>query len=263
MTSKVALVTGGAQGLGAATAIVLARRGCRIAVADIDDAGSLRTAGSCDRQQSMPPESARALNISVDLATDDGPARMVEETLRRFERLDVLINCAAYAPVESFLAMTARSWQSALLINVRAIALGMSAAARVMMTQGSGHIINVTSAAARMALPNFSAYAATKAAVDALTRAGAAALGSYGIRVNGFSPGMMDTPMQEQIEAEFARLENASSAASFKAERTARVPLKRRTTAEEMAESLAWLALDSPAYMTAERLNVTGGLDKD
>jgi NAD(P)-dependent dehydrogenase (short-subunit alcohol dehydrogenase family) len=188
---------------------------------------------------------------------------MVEETLLRFQRLDVLINCAAYAPVESFLEMTARSWQSALLINVRAIALGMSAAARVMVKQGSGHIVNVTSAAARMAMPNFAAYASTKAAVDALTRAGAAALGSYGIRVNGFSPGMMNTPMQEKIETELARLEGATDADSFKAERTARVPLKRRTSAEEMAESLAWLALDSPAYMTAGRLNVSGGLDKD
>ena len=74
---------------------------------------------------------------------------------------------------------------------------------------------------------------------------------------------MMDTPMQESIEARFARLEERSDVAAFKAERTARVPLKRRTTPQEMAESLVWLALDSPSYMTAERLNVTGGLDKD
>ncbi len=69
--------------------------------------------------------------------------------------------------------------------------------------------------------------------------------------------------MQETIEAALGRLEGASSALSFKAERTAGVPLKRRTSAEEMAESLAWLAIDSPAYMTAARLTVTGGLDKD
>ena len=102
---------------------------------------------------------------------------MVEEAVRHFGRLDILINCAAYAPVESFIEMTAKSWERALLINVRAVALSMSAAARTMMTQGSGHIINVTSTAARMALPNFAAYAATKAAVDALTRSGAAGLG--------------------------------------------------------------------------------------
>jgi NAD(P)-dependent dehydrogenase (short-subunit alcohol dehydrogenase family) len=261
--SKVVLVTGGAQGLGAATAVALARRGCRIAVADIDEAKSLCTAESCDRQGPVTSASSRALSIAVDLATADGPLRMIEETLRRFERLDVLINCAACAPVESFLEMTARIWESALLINVRAVALSMSAAARVMVAQRSGHIVNVTSTAARMAMPAFAAYAATKAAVDVLTRAGAADLGPYGVRVNGFSPGMMDTPMQEKIEAEFARLEGRSDIAAFQAERTARVPIKRRTSPEEMAESLTWLALDSPAYMSAARLNVTGGLDKD
>jgi NAD(P)-dependent dehydrogenase (short-subunit alcohol dehydrogenase family) len=114
-----------------------------------------------------------------------------------------------------------------------------------------------------MALPHSAAYCASKAAVDALTRSGAVALGPYGVRVNGFSPGMMDTPMQESIERRLAQLEDRSDAAAFKAERTARVPLRRRTTAEEMAQSLVWLAIDSPSYMTAERFNVTGGLDKD
>lgn len=254
--STVVLLTGGAQGLGAATAIALAKRGCRVAVADIDQAQAARTAAQCGR-------SAESLSIPVDLATSDGPSRMVDQALTRFGRLDVLINCAAYAPVESFLEMTAKGWESALLVNVRSVALSMSASARVMVEQGSGHIVNVTSTAARMALPNFAAYSATKAAVDALTRAGAVGLGPLGVRVNGFSPGMMDTPMQEKMEVEFARLESRTDLAAFKAERTARVPLKRRTSAEEMAACLAWLALDSPPYMTAERLNITGGLDKD
>ena len=263
MDSKVALVTGGAQGLGAATAVALVTRGCSVAVADIDEAGARRTAELCERLRPAVSVSARAFPIVVDLATPDGPQSMVDEACRRLERLDVLINCAAYAPVESFLEMTPKSWEAALLINVRAVALAMSAAGRVMVRQRSGHIVNVTSAAARMAVPNFATYAATKAAVDALTRVGAVALGPHGVRVNGFSPGMMDTPMQESIEARFARLEERSDVAAFKAERTARVPLKRRTTPQEMAESLVWLALDSPSYMTAERLNVTGGLDKD
>ncbi len=263
MNSRVALVTGGARGLGAAAALALARRGCTIAVADIDGAKAALTAEECDSTNPAASPCSRALSIAVDLATADGPVRMVEETLRRFARLDVLINCAACAPVEAFFDMTAKGWESALLINVRAVALSMSAAARAMVAQRSGHIVNVTSAAARMALPNFAAYAATKAAVDALTRAGAAALGPHGVRVNGFSPGMMDTPMQEKIEAELARLEDRPDIAAFRAERTGRVPLKRRTSPGEMAESLAWLAIDSPAYMTAERLNVTGGLDQD
>jgi 3-oxoacyl-[acyl-carrier protein] reductase len=263
LESTVALVTGGAQGLGAATAVALAARGWSVAVADIDAEGARRTVTSCEPVAQIAAAPASAFSIAVDLATGDGPRRVVDETLRRFGRLDVLINCAAYAPVESFFDMTAKCWEAALLINVRAVALSMSAAGRAMIQQRSGHIVNVTSAAARMAPPNFAAYAATKAAVDALTRAGAVALGPHGVRVNGFSPGMMDTPMQESIEAHLARLEDRPDVATFKAERTARVPMKRRTSPEEMAQSLVWLAIDSPRYMTAERLNVSGGLDKD
>lgn len=254
---KVALITGIAQGLGAATAFAIARREWRVALTDIEEAGARRTAAECVRL------GAEVFALTLDLGQAETAQVLVDATLKKFERLDVLINCAACAPAESFFEMTAAAWEVALRVNVRAVALCMSAAGRVMIRQRSGHIVNVTSAAARMALPNLAAYAATKAAVDSLTRSGAAALGPHGVRVNGFSPGMMDTPMQESIEATCARLEDRSDIAAFKAQRTARVPLQRRTNAEEMAESLVWLALDSSDYMTAERLNVTGGLDKD
>lgn len=257
MTAQVALITGGGQGLGAAAAILLAARGWIVAIADIDAPRARLTAAGCSRK------TPGSFAIPVDLAEAEAPQRMIDVVMNTCGRLDVLINCAAVAPVESFLEMTAAAWEAALLVNVRAVALSMAAAGRVMICQRAGHIVNVTSAAARMAVPNFAAYAATKAAVDSLTRSAAVALGPHGVRVNSFSPGMMDTPMQESIEATFARLEGRADVAAFKAERTARVPLKRRTGPEEMAESLVWLAVDSPPYMTAERLNVTGGLDKD
>jgi NAD(P)-dependent dehydrogenase (short-subunit alcohol dehydrogenase family) len=253
--SKVALVTGGAQGLGAAVCRALSARGYTVAVADVNAEGADAVAGAC--------ESAGAFAIAVDLASADGPQMMIEACVQRAGRLDVLVNCAACAPAEAFLDMTAAAWDRALGVNVRAIALAMAAAAREMAKTGAGRIINVTSAAARMALPNYAAYAATKAAVDSLTRSGAAALARYGIRVNSISPGMMDTMLQLSTEEIFCRLEGRNDLEQFRAERTARIPLGRRTTAEEMAEAVAWLAVDAPDYMTAERLNVSGGLDKD
>ena len=249
-----ALVTGGARGLGAAVCRQLAARGEVVAVADLDAAGAKAVAKACGDA---------AFAIMVDLASADGPASMVEETVRRAGRLDVLVNCAAAAPAEAFLEMTAAAWEQALLVNVRAIALATAAAARVMAAQGSGRIVNVTSAAARMALPNYAAYAATKAAVDSLTRSAAVALAPQGIRVNSISPGMMDTPLQQETEAIFCRLDGRSDLEAYKAERTARIPLGRRSDPEEMAQAVVWLALDAPDYMTAERLNVSGGLDKD
>jgi len=134
----------------------------------------------------------------------------VEECVRRTRRLDVLINCAAAAPAEAFLEMTAEAWELALRVNVRAVALAMAAAAREMTRNGGGRIVNVTSAAARMALPHYAAYAATKAAVDSLTRSAAVALAKQGIRVNSISPGMMDTPLQVRTEETFCRLEGRS-----------------------------------------------------
>ena len=250
----VVLVTGGAQGLGAAVCRQMAVRGWTVAVADVNAAGAEAVAAACGDA---------AFGIVVDLATAEDPARMVEDTLRRAGRLDVLVNCAAVAPAEAFLDMTADAWEQALLVNVRAVALAMAAAGRAMATHGSGRIINATSAAARMALPNYAAYAATKAAVDLLTRSAAVALARHGVRVNSLSPGMMDTPLQERTEAIFCELEGRHDLEAFKAERTARIPLGRRSDPEEMAEIVVWLATEAPDYMTAARLNVTGGLDKD
>jgi NAD(P)-dependent dehydrogenase (short-subunit alcohol dehydrogenase family) len=250
----VSLVSGGARGLGAAVCRQLAARGEGVAVADVDAAGAEAVAKACGNA---------AFAVVVDLASGEGPARMVEATVRRDGRLDILVNCAAVAPAEAFLDMSAAAWERALLVNVRAIALAMAAAGRVMAGQGGGRIVNVTSAAARMALPNYAAYAATKAAVDSLTRSAAVALAAHGIRVNSISPGMMDTPLQQETEAIFCGLDGRSDLEAYKAERTARIPVGRRSDPEEMAQAVVWLALDAPDYMTAERLNVSGGLDKD
>ena len=257
MATIVALITGGAQGLGAASALALARRGCAIAVADVNASGAERVAARCREAN----ESSFAL--AIDLRSADAPRRMVDETVRRAGQIDVLVNCAAAAPAEAFLDMTAEAWEAALLVNVRAVALTMAAAGREMARRKSGRIINVTSAAARMALPNYAAYAASKAAVDSLTRSGAVALAPHGVQVNSLSPGMMDTPLQMRTEEIFCKLENRGDLEQFKRERTARIPLGRRSDPEEMAAAIVWLALDAPAYMTAERLNLSGGLDKD
>jgi NAD(P)-dependent dehydrogenase (short-subunit alcohol dehydrogenase family) len=254
---KVVAVTGGAQGLGHAVCRRMAKRGWAVAVVDVNAQKAFEVAQECERMGPM------ATPVVVDLGTAGGPQRMIDETVRAYGRIDALVNCAAFAPAEAFLEMTAEAWDRALSVNVRAVALSMAAAAREMKETGGGRIVNITSAAARMALPNYSAYAATKAAVDSLTRSAAVALAGHGIRVNSLSPGMMDTPLQMQTEETFCRLEGRTDLERFKAERTARIPLGRRTTPEEMAEVVEWLIVDAPDYMTAERMNVSGGLDKD
>lgn len=254
-----ALVTGAARGLGAAVAARLAARGLVLALGDRDATGMAETARRCSGVGREP------IALPIDLAEAEAPGRLVEDAARALGGLDVVINCAAAAPAEPFLEMTARAWEAALLVNVRALALIMAAAGRVMAAQtpAGGRIINTTSAAARMALPHYAAYAATKAATDSLTRTAAVALARQGVLVNSLSPGMMDTPLQQETEALFARFEGRGDLDAFKRERTARIPLGRRSDPEEMARVLEWMALDAPDYMTAARINVTGGLDRD
>jgi NAD(P)-dependent dehydrogenase (short-subunit alcohol dehydrogenase family) len=255
--ARVIVVTGGAQGLGEAVCLRMAARGWAVVVVDINAEGAARVAQAC------ASAGGKGHALVVDLASAADPERMVAQAVQTAGRLDVLVNCAAAAPAEAFLEMTAQAWELALSVNVRAVALATAAAGREMARQGGGRIVNVTSAAARMALPNYCAYAATKAAVDSLTRSAAVALAPLGVRVNSISPGMMDTPLQLRTEEVFCRLEGREDLQRFRDERTARIPLRRRTTPDEMARLIEWLAADAPDYITAERLNASGGLDKD
>jgi 3-oxoacyl-[acyl-carrier protein] reductase len=244
------LVTGGASGLGRAIALGAAQRGVKVVVVDIDGKGAAAVAKECG-----------GYTLAADLIQD--AERVIEEGAKLLGGLDVLVNNAGFGTGEAFLEMKAETWDRTLGLNVKALALGCAAAGRIMMRQKSGRIINVTSPASRMALPNYTAYAASKAAVDAITRAAAVALAPHGIRVNSLAPGMMDTPMQRITEEQLARIEGRNDIDAFLAERTARIPVGRRIEPEEVAKSVLWLAFDAPDYITAERLNMSGGLDKD
>ena len=244
------LVTGGASGLGRAVALGAAQRGAKVVVADIDRAGAEAVAKACGGHA-----------LAVDLIADAEQA--IEDGARLLGGLDVLVNNAGFGAGEAFLEMKAETWDRTLGLNVKALALASAAAGRIMKAQKSGRIINITSPASRMALPNYTAYAASKAAVDAITRAAAVALAPYGIRVNSLAPGMMDTPLQRVTEEALARIEGRNDIENFLAERTARIPVGRRIEPEEVAKTVLWLAFDAPDYITAERLNVSGGLDKD
>lgn len=252
-----ALVTGAASGLGEAIALQFAQRGWRIAIADIDAAGAARVAAQCKAA------GGEGHAITVDLLESGGPERMVADAIRLLGCLDVLVNNAGYGTGEAFLDMTEATWDRTLGVNLRAMAFAMTAAGRHMKQNRAGRIINVTSPASRMALPNYTAYAVSKAGVDSLTRSAAVALAPFGVMVNSVAPGMMDTAMQRTTESVFAKLEGRADIERFLQERTNRIPLGHRTDVETVASTVVWLAADAPDYITAERLNVSGGLDKD
>ncbi len=250
---KHVMITGAGSGLGRATAIALAQRGCHVAIVDIDAAAADAVAREC----------GHAHAIVQDLTAPGGAEAAVTRSTAALGALDIVVNNAGYGAGEAFLEMREATWDRTLDLNLKAVALICAAAGRHMREHGGGRIINVTSPASRMALPNYLAYASSKAGVDAVTRAAAVALAPFGITVNSVAPGMMDTPMQRITEQQLAAIEGRSDIEAFLNERTRRIPLGRRTDCETVAGTIVWLALDAPDYITAERLNASGGLDKD
>jgi len=255
---KRALVTGAAGGLGREVAVQLAMRGCAVGIADINAAGASETA------RLVEAVGGQALEIVGDFTLEGAPEAAVDKVVARWGGVDILVNNAGYGVIEPFLESSYTSWTRTLALNVTALAMASKAAGRVMREQRAGRIVNITSPGSRMALPDYTAYTASKAGVDSITRALAVALAPYGVLVNSLAPGMMDTEMQRSTEVELARVNGRSNdLQAFLDERTRRVPLGRRAEIAEVAESVVWLCLDSPPYMTAERLNMSGGLDKD
>ncbi|MBN9026020.1 MAG: SDR family oxidoreductase [Rhizobiales bacterium] len=257
LEGKRAAVTGAAAGLGRELAIELARRGVAVALIDIDAKGLEQTRALVGDAAAAP------LVIAADLTAPDAPAAIIGQIEREWGGLDILINNAGFGRIEPFLEMKAATWQKTLAVNVTAVAMMTIAAGEIMKRQGEGRIVNLTSPASRMALPNYAAYAASKAGVDSITRAAAIALAPFGVRVNSVAPGMMDTEMQRSTEADLARIEGRPDVQAFLDERTRRVPIGRRAEIAEVAAAVIWLALDAPSYITAERLNASGGLDRD
>jgi 3-oxoacyl-[acyl-carrier protein] reductase len=254
---KRVLVTGAAGGMGREVALQLARRGCSVGISDINSDGIAETAKLCRAERVEIEE------IVGDLTKEGTPEEAVSRVVRRWGGIDVLINNAACGIVEAFLDATYETWTRTMALNVTALALTCKSAGLVMRSQRSGRIINVTSPGSRMALPDYTAYSASKSAVDSITRSAAVALAPYGILVNSIAPGMMNTEMQRSTEEALARVNGRDDVLAFLDERTRRIPLGRRAEVAEIASSVIWLALDAPAYMTAERLNMSGGLDKD
>jgi NAD(P)-dependent dehydrogenase (short-subunit alcohol dehydrogenase family) len=253
---QVVLITGAAQGLGKATALAFASRGAAVALVDVNEALLNETASELRR------EGGKCATLAADITSPGAAPSIVQKTLEQLGRLDILINNAGASSVEALLDVTEREWDKIFAVNVKALFFLLQAAARVMKDSGGGRIINVSSPGTRMTLTNYTSYATSKAAVDYITRTAAANLGVYGITVNAVAPGRMDTPMQRLTEES-----NAAAAGidlkTYIQSRTVDIPLRRRTTPEEVAEGIVWLATQTAAYVTGNRLNISGGLELD
>ena len=256
LAGKVVLITGAGQGLGRAAAQAFARRGARLCLVD------LNVTTLNDAAEELRESGAVCQTIAANIAVSGAPQAIIQKTVDAFGGLDVLVNNAAVSSIEALLDVTESEWDKVFAVNVKALFFLIQAAARVMKGSGGGRIVNVSSPATRMTLTNYTSYATSKAAVDYITKTAAAALGPFGITVNAVAPGRMDTAMQRITEEA-----NAAAAGidyqAYVQSRTVDIPLRRRTTPEEVAEGIVWLTTQEASYVTSNRLNISGGLELD
>jgi len=241
--SRVVLVTGAQQGIGAATALAFAVAGHDVAINWLDERSAAEAIASRVRA-----EGQRALTLRADVADVAQIAAMVDTTVSELGRLDVLVNNAGVFPRVTFLEMTEAEWNLVIDINLKGSAFAAQAAARAMLAAGrGGSIINLSSRSLAGAVLGVH-YSASKAGVVGMTRAMALALAPHGVRVNAIAPGLTDTaqPRYGNTEDELAEMAKL-------------VPLGRMARPEEIAALSVFLASDVAAYVTGQVYNINGG----
>ena len=242
-TSRIALVTGGARGIGRAIALALAQPGLTIYLNDVvlgEDA--LRT------QQEVEALGASARLVKFDVADAAGVNQGLNYILKESGRLDILVNNAGITRDNLIVRMKETEWDAVLGVNLKGAFNCIRAASRPMVKQRGGRIINISSVVGVMGNAGQANYVASKAGLIGLTKTVARELASRNITVNAVAPGFIQTEMTEALTAATRNL------------MLAQIPLGRFGTSEEVAQAVAFLASDAAAYITGQVIHVNGGM---
>jgi NAD(P)-dependent dehydrogenase (short-subunit alcohol dehydrogenase family) len=248
LDQKACLVTGGGSGIGRASCLLFAEEGARIAVADKRREAAEAVAAECIAK------GAEAIAVAGDVSKDADARRMVEETVKTFGRLDVLVNNAGYGFAGTVTDTDEEAWDALMAVNVRGVFLCAKHAIPAMAAGGGGAIVNTASVVASIGIRNRAAYCASKGAVAALTRAIAIDHVAEGIRCNAVAPGTIDTPYFDEI------LRKSPVAADTRKALEARQLLGRLGTPEEIAAGILFLASDESRFATGSILTIDGGM---
>ena len=244
LEGQVTVVTGAAQGIGAACAERLTQDGAAVALWDVDDARGEALA------QSLTARGHRATYLHCNVAKKAEVDAAVAGTLQAFGRIDGLVNNAGIFKAANFLDITEADWDAVLAVNLTGAFLVGQAVARVMAAQGGGAIVNMSSVNAVMAIPSIASYNVSKGGVNQLTRVMALALADQHIRVNAVAPGTIATELAQNavLGSPEAKLRIMS-----------RTPMKRLGEPGEIADVCAFLLSSAASYMTGEIVYVDGG----
>ncbi len=251
--THIALVTGAAQGIGRAISHRLARDGYTVALADQNGEGIAKV------QQEIENANGHAFTLSADLTK----LKEIEHTVQAASErgaLKVLVNNAGRVIIHPFFDVTETEWDVILTLDLKTVFFAMQYAAR-QMSEG-GHIVNLSSISGRSGRPDQAAYAAAKAGVISLTRTAALALAPHNITVNAICPGVVDTPMTQEVHRNRAQQQNITYQESL-ARMTAKIPLGRLETPDDVANVVSFFCSPDASYITGQTLNVDGGMEMD
>jgi NAD(P)-dependent dehydrogenase (short-subunit alcohol dehydrogenase family) len=241
----VAIVTGGSQGIGAATAKFLARCGADVVIAG-------RTQATLDQTSAeiAATSGRRCVGVRADVRNEEQVRQLVEWTIAEFGHIDILVNNAGWGTHGSLDGMTTEHYRGEFAINMDTTFFCAREAGRHMIAQGGGSIVNVSSVAGTRGVSGLSAYSAAKASVQMFTRVAAAEWGPHGVRVNCVAPGLIatDNAMKDFVAS---GLDVDALCRNF--------PLRRPGRAEEVARAIVFLASDAASYITGAIIPVDGG----
>jgi len=242
LAGKVALVTGAAQGIGKAIALLLAKNGAEVVVSDINLEKAQETANEI---QGM---GRRSVAIKVNVADLKDVEQMVKAIVEQFGRIDILVNNAGITRDRLVLRMTEEDWDAVLDVNLKGTFNCTKAVIRHMSKQKSGKIVSIASVSGEMGNPGQANYAASKAGVIGFTKTIAREFAGRGINVNAIAPGYIQTPMTDAVPEK------------AKEELKRMIPMERLGKPEDVAQGVLFLVSENSSYITGQVLNVNGGI---
>jgi len=253
LEGKVAIVTGGAQGIGRAICLRYAKEGAKVVVADLKLEGAQAVADE------IHAAGGQAVAVAVDVRDQSQVQKMVDTAVETFGGVDILVNNAGVGKIIPFFETTEQDWDFIFDVNCKGLLWCSQAAARRMIEQGrGGKIINLASQAGRRGEAHVLAYCASKACVISMTQSMALALAPHKINVNAIAPGIVDTPFWEEVDRQFAKI-LGWEVGEPKRRFSEQIPIGRIEQPEDVAGAAVFLSSSDADYITQQCLNVDGG----
>ena len=249
LENKIAIITGGAGGIGGCIARQFVAEGAKVVVADIDLEAAEKTAQKIG---------SSALAVMVDITNKNSAEAMVDTTERQLDPVDILVNCAGVSYITAFLECSQEIWDKTIDINLKGTFNCCQAVIRKMLPRKKGCIINMSSQSGKSGNSHYAAYCASKFGIIGLTQSLAVEFAKENIRINALCPGFVFTAMWEDMISDYAAKRNMKEDEVLPYLKS-RIPLGRLCSEQDVADTAVFIASDKASYITGQAINISGG----